>query len=154
MREKIKFISKITVFHVLTYIACGMLFMTVFHYQSALEVTDGMRDTSSIIVMLAPVFQIGRGVLFGIALWLVKGAFIGKKHGWLILWVVLLIIGIFNTPATSPGSIEELIYYESSTVSWNLSFGGMLEILTQTLVFSILVFLFTRTKPKKAAKEA
>ena len=144
MREKLKFISIITIIHVLTYIACGILFMTLFDYQSALEVTEGMRDTNSTIVMLAPVFQIGRGILFGIALWLFRSAFAGKKHGWLILWTILLVIGIFNTPATSPGSIEELIYCVPSAVSWNLDFGGMLEILSQTLLFSIFVSLFTK----------
>ena len=95
----------------ITYIACGTIFMKLFDYQSTLS-QAGMRDTDSLIVGLAPVFQILRGVLFGIVLWLFRNSFIHSKYGWLLILVMIVIVGIFNTPATAPGSIEYFIYYE------------------------------------------
>lgn len=139
MKYAVKFISKITIIHVMTYIICGMIFMHVFDYQSTLS-QAGMRDTNSLIVGLAPVFQIFRGILFGIVLWFFKESFINRKYGWLILWMMIVIVGIINTPATSPSSIEYLIYYEPSNELWNLEVGGMLEILCQTFLFSVLSF--------------
>lgn len=139
MKKAVQFISKITIIHIITYIICGMIFMQVFDYQSTLS-QAGMRDTNSLIVGLAPVFQILRGILFGIILWLFRDSFINKKYGWLILWMMIVIVGIINTPATSPGSIEYLIYYEPSNEPWNLEVGGMLEILSQTFLFSVLSF--------------
>ena len=136
MKERIVFIAKITVIHVITYILCGILFMTIFHYGS--NMTEiGMRPVDSLIVGLAPVFQIIRGILFGIALWLFRVAYISKKIGWLVLWVILVILGILNTPGTGAGSIERIIYYEGGAEFWNLMGGGMLEVLTQMLLFSI-----------------
>lgn len=139
MKNTVKFISKITVIHVITYIICGLIFMQVFDYQSILAQAD-MRDTNSLIVGLAPVFQIFRGILFGVVLWFFRESFFNRKYGWLILWMMIVIMGIINTPATSPGSIEYLIYYEPSNEPWNLEVGGMLEILYQTFLFSVLFF--------------
>ena len=99
MSEKKKivpFILKVTVIHVLTYIACGMLSMALFHYESSVS-QIGMRDTNSLIVGLAPLFQILRGCLFGVVLWLVKDTFLSRKNGWLIIWMLILILGVINT---------------------------------------------------------
>ena len=89
------------------------------------------------IVALAPVFQIARGALFALVLWLIRPAFMERKHGWLVVWAVVAIVGIFNTPATSPGSIEALIYLAPTDEPLNISIGGTLEILLQTLLFSV-----------------
>ncbi len=147
LKESVKFVGKITLVHVITYIACGMVAMTLFHYQSSLS-QAGMRDTNSLIVGLAPVFQVVRGALFGIVLWLFKKSFIHSKYGWLMIWTMILIIGILNTPATAPGSIEYFIYYEP-TEFWNLEIGGMLEILIQTILFSFISFHWVRPKDKQ-----
>ncbi|MEA5012630.1 MAG: hypothetical protein VB100_13030 [Angelakisella sp.] len=147
VKEPIKFITKVTLVHVVTYVLCGILFMLLFNYQSTLA-QAGMRDTNSLIVGLAPVFQIFRGILFGIVLWLYRDSFVDKKHGWLILWAMIAVIGIINTPATSPGSIEYFIYYDLSGIQWNLEIGGTLEILTQTLLFSVCVWQITKKKPQ------
>lgn len=137
MKEKTIFITKVTVIHVLTYTVCGLLAMNIFHYTS--NMTEiGLRPADSLIVGLAPVFQIIRGILFGIALWFFRDTFAGKKLGWLKLWIILVILGILNTPGPGEGSIERMIYYESRTDMKNLTYGGMSEILIQTLIFSIL----------------
>lgn len=147
LKERGKFIFKITIIHIITYVICGIIFMLLFDYQSTLS-HAGMRDTNSLIVGLSPVFQIVRGVLFGIVLWLFKNSFINSKNGWLLIWVMIVIVGIFNTPSTAPGSIEYFIYYEPVSELWNLDIGGMLEILTQTFIFSTISFYVVKPRTK------
>lgn len=136
MKEKLAFGTKVTVAHVLTYTLCGFAAMFLFDYQSSVEAI-GMRPLDDPIVGLAPVFQIARGALFALVLWLIRPAFLERKHGWLVVWAVIAIVGIFNTPATSPGSIEALIYLKPTGEPLNTSIGGTLEILAQTLLFSV-----------------
>lgn len=97
MKEKFAFVAKVTAAHVLTYVICGMLAMTLFDYQGSVEAI-GMRGTDDLMVQLAPLFQIARGVLFGIVLWLLRPAYLGRRHGWLVVWATVAILGIFNTP--------------------------------------------------------
>lgn len=137
-KERCKLVFKITIIHVLTYIVCGITFSMFLGYQESLKVTDGMRDMNNIMVQLAPLFQVIRGILFGLVVVLLRESFQNKKNGWLRLWFIIIIIGIFNTPATAPFSIEEFIYCEPSNMAWNLKLGGLVEILTQTLLFSFL----------------
>ncbi|MBU5438858.1 hypothetical protein KQI42_12595 [Tissierella sp. MSJ-40] len=145
VEEKFKFIIRVSITHVATYILCGILFSVLFDYQSSLTLNAAnyMRDMNSIIVQMAPLFQVIRGTLFGVVFLIFKDSFLDKKLGWLRLWIILLVIGIVNTPSTSPFSIEEFIYYVPSQLSWNLKFGGLAEILTQTLLFSYLVTIKT-----------
>lgn len=138
VKKNFMFIFKITLIHVLTYIVCGIIFSMFFKYQESLKVTEGFRDMNHIMVQLSPIFQIVRGILFGLVLLLIRQSFHGKKYDWLKLWLIIIVIGIFNTPATAPFSIEEFIYYEPSNIAWNLQLGGLAEILIQTLLFSFL----------------
>lgn len=135
MKEKLTFGTKVTIAHVLTYTLCGVAAMALFDYQSSVAAI-GMRSTDDRMVQMAPLFQIARGVLFGVVLWLLRPAFMERKHGWLVVWATIAILGIFNTPATSPGSIEALIYLEPASEPLNTSVGGTVEILAQTLLFS------------------
>ena len=138
-KKNFKFIIKVMLIHVITYTVCGIIFSMLFKYQSSLVNTEHMRDMNNIIVQLAPVFQIFRGLLFGLILLLIQNSVLGKPYSFLKIWFVIIVIGIFNTPATSPFSIEELIYYKSSALAWNLEFGGLLEILIQTFLLSFCV---------------
>ncbi|ASW43181.1 hypothetical protein [Clostridium isatidis] len=138
VKKNFMFIFKITLIHVLTYIVCGIIFSMFFKYQESLKVTEGFRDMNHIMVQLSPIFQIVRGILFGLVLLLIRQSFHGKKYDWLKLWLIIIVIGIFNTPATAPFSIEEFIYCEPSNMAWNLQLGGLAEILVQTLLFSFL----------------
>lgn len=137
--EKTRFITKVAIIHVLTYIICGIIFSQIFNYQRSLVESANIRDMNSLLVQMAPLFQIIRGALFGIVLLWFKDSFFGRKYGWLKLWLSLIILGVFNTPATSPFSIEEFIYVIPSNEPLSLRLGGLLEILVQTLLFSIFV---------------
>jgi hypothetical protein len=58
---------------------------------------------------------------------------------WLKLWAILIILGIFNTYGLAHGSIQGLIYLAPiENIPARLNFG-ILEIMTQALLFSIIV---------------
>ncbi|NLL30065.1 MAG: hypothetical protein GX258_03295, partial [Clostridiales bacterium] len=56
-KENFRFVSKITLIHLLTYTACGITFSMILKYQASLEVTEGFRDMNHIMVRLSPIFQ-------------------------------------------------------------------------------------------------
>jgi hypothetical protein len=153
-REKIKFIVKVTLIHALTYIVCGVLFSMIFSYQDTLSESTTMRSMTDPLVMAAPLFQIVRGVLFGFVLLWMREIFVNRKFGWLKLWLILLVLGVFNTPAPSPGSIEGFIYLLPTDEPFLHSIGGILEIATQTLLFSVLVTAKTILRKKSEKSDS
>jgi hypothetical protein len=146
MKGKVIFIGKVTVAHIVTYTLCGVIFMQIFDYMSFIQNDPAWRSMEDDwIIRFVFLFQIVRGVLFGIVLLLMKDCFIDKKLGWLKLWAVIAILCIFNTSGTCPGSIEGFVYLVPSDEPLRVKLGGMLEILTQTLLFSLIV-TFKRRK--------
>lgn len=144
MNNNLKFILKTTWLHIVTYILCGIIFSSIFNYHNLFAI-DGvdkfMREFEGLSTLLGPLVQIIRGVLFGLVLILFKDTFINKKYGWLRLWIILGIIGIINTPAPAPFSIEGLVY---TKLPLEFHLKGAPEVLIQTLLFSYLL-----TKPKR-----
>ena len=140
--DKIKFIAKATIAHIVTYIFCGVVAMTLFQYYDHVE-TIGMKSADEINILFMLFGQFVRGVLFGIVIWWIRDSIIGKKLAWLKLWAILVIIGIIGVYAPAPGSIEGIIYLApgSGSESLPLSFvlGSMAEIMVQPLLFSIIV---------------
>jgi len=138
--EKIKFYSKIMIVHVITYTIITLLAMPLtFSYAESVTELMGFKPLDEISMGGVLFAQIIRGLLFGIVIWWIKDSFIGKKLGWLKLWVILIILGIFNTYGPSHGSIQGMIYLapiEDLPVSASL---GMLETLAQPLLFSIII---------------
>jgi hypothetical protein len=145
-KEKSKFIIRVTITHLITYVLCGIIFSQLFSYQDTLANNTTMRSMSDPLVMAAPLFQIVRGALFGFVLLWIKEVFVDKRLGWLKLWIIILILGVFNTPAPSLGSIEGFIYLIPTDEPLIHQIGGMLEILVQTLLFSVLL---TIKRPRK-----
>jgi hypothetical protein len=113
--------------------------MHINNYQGWITEQDNWRDMDSLIFRLGPVIQIVRGILYGIVLLLIKDIIVYSKYGILKLFVIMIILGIFNTPAPSPGSIEEFIYMKPSNDPLNVSIGGSIEIITQNFLFCIFV---------------
>ena len=146
MNEKLAFVAKVAVVHVVTYTLCGLLAMALFDYQDAVQAA-GMRPVDDLAVQLAPLFQIVRVALFGVVLWLLRPAYLHRSHDWLVVQAAIVVLGIFNTPATSPGSLEALVYLEPTGASWSTSVGGMAEILVQTLAFSAVATWWVRRPP-------
>ena len=69
-----------------------------------------MRQTSENMVMAGPLFQPIRGFLFGIVFFLLRDILFKRKNGWLVMWIVLVVVGIFSPFGPTPGSIEGMIY--------------------------------------------
>lgn len=143
MKENLKFIGSVTIVHIITYLLCGMIFSILFNYQELFlldNVKTFMRPFGGTSTMIGPLVQVIRGVLYGIVLLFIKDYFVGK-YGWLKLWAFIVIIGIVNTPAPAPFSIEGIIYTQ---LPLEFQFKGAPEILVQTLLFSYFI-----AKPKK-----
>ncbi|MPQ44231.1 hypothetical protein [Clostridium tarantellae] len=144
MHNNLRFILKTTIIHILTYILCGIIFSTIFSYNSLFNingVNGFMKEFGDSSTLLGPLVQVIRGIVFGIVLLLFKDIFMGKKYGWLKLWTILSVIGIINTPAPAPFSIEGIIY-TNLPLEFHLKIAP--EIIIQTLLFSYLL-----AKPSK-----
>jgi hypothetical protein len=151
--EQVKLITKVILAHFITYMACGMLFMTLLNYENYIELIGfkSMDELNPLMIMLG---QIVRGILLGFVVWWIKDSIIGKKHGWFKLWAILVIVGIISTYGPAPGSIEGFIYLDNSHLEdvplrMNLS---ILEVLVQPLLFSIIV-TYQRKKGEINGKE-
>ncbi len=131
--------------HTVTYTAMGIVAMNVFRYGSAIRDdpvrTASLRDTNDPLVMAGPLFQPLRGLLFGIVFYLLRDVLFAA-HGWLVLWLTLVVIGILGTFAPAESSIEGWIYRRPSPTGF--LWGGLLEILSQSLLLAVLTFLWVR----------
>jgi hypothetical protein len=141
---------KTIVAHTVTYFLAGLAALTLFDYatQFAKPATAAyMRQTSDPIVALGPALQPIRGVLFAVVFYLLRDSLFGRKHGWLIMWAMLALLGIFSTFGPASGSVEGLIY-TTIPASEQLS-GGLLEVLTQSLLFAALLYYWVNHPEKR-----
>jgi hypothetical protein len=144
--EKLIFFVKVIAAHIITYMVMGQIAFNLLYHEVDLSIM-GFKPIEEIKISTIIIGQIIRGILLGIVIWWIKGSIIGKKLGWLKLWAILAILGIFNTYGPASGSIEGLIYldlarFEGLPPIMNLS---ILEVLVQPLLFSIIV-TFERKK--------
>lgn len=141
---------KTIVAHTITYFLVGLAALTLFDYaaQFAEPTTAAyMRQTSDPIVALGPALQPIRGVLFAVVFYLLRDSLFGRKHGWLIMWAMLALLGIFSTFGPASGSVEGLIY---TTIPASDQFsGGLLEVLTQSLLFAALLTYWVNHPQKR-----
>jgi hypothetical protein len=126
----------------------GIIAASILDYKEIFEnppLSYLMKPINSPWVAVGPILQIFRGLVFSIALWFFKDNFLYKKYGWLKLWGLIVGLSILSTVGPTPGSIEGLIYTKIPVIS---QLKGYIEVLPQTLFFSLLVF-FWYEKPKK-----
>jgi hypothetical protein len=145
-KEFFIFVFKCMVIHALTYWILGIIFSNLFDYKKLFEteiIRDYMKSYDSGHLIYGALSQVIRGVLFGIVFWPFRAFLIGKKFGWLYMWGVLVIVGIINTPAASPSSIEGVLY--TKVPLW-YHFLGLPEVVIQTLLFSILLLKWDRKR--------
>lgn len=138
MKEHSKFITRIMMIHIFTYLICGVIFSALFHYDVLYQQSNVkyfMWPVGSSSNLIGPAFQIVRGLLFGVILLFLKSV-MQQKGGWFKLWIIIAGIGIINTPGPAPCSIEGLIYTQLP-LEYHLKAAP--EILVQTLLFSYLV---------------
>lgn len=140
---------KAVVTHTVTYFIMGLLASTILDYsrffaESSLSLM--MRPTDDLWVMVGPLFQPIRGILFGLVFYLLREPFFGRKGGWLIMWLVLVAVGILGTFGPSPGSLEGMLY--TVFPLW-VHLRGLPEVLLQSLLLSLIVFYWVRNPHKR-----
>jgi hypothetical protein len=140
---------KTIVVHTVTYFICGIVAFYGLDYAHKFAepgVRDVMRQTNEPIVMAGPLFQPIRGLLFAIAFYPVRSAIFGRKHGWLAMWLILLIVGILNTFGPSAGSVEGMVYTTIPILSQLLSLS---EVISQSLLLSIILCYWVNHPEKR-----
>jgi hypothetical protein len=133
---------KTIVAHTLTYFLVGLVASTVFNYAadfSRPELQGYMRQIGDPIIALGPALQPLRGILFALAFYPLREILFKRKNGWLVMWWLLVALGILSTFGPASGSVEGAIYTTLPLRDQFLS-GGMLEILTQSFLFSSLLY--------------
>jgi hypothetical protein len=142
---------KAIVSHTLTYFLVGLVASVVFNYSADFarpELRTYMRQIGDPIIALGPTLQPLRGILFALAFYPLREILFRKKNGWLITWWLLVALGIFSTFGPASGSVEGAIYTTLPILDQFFS-GGMLEILTQSFLFSMLLYYWVNHSEKR-----
>ena len=137
------------VVHTITYFLMGLLAFFFFDYSTQYADTSLrllMRQTAHPLVMVGPLFQPIRGFLFGITFFLLREVLFGKKNGWLIMWVALVIIGILSPFGPAPESIEGMIF---TVLPLSSHLMGQLEIYLQSLLLSVVLYYWVNHPEEK-----
>jgi hypothetical protein len=130
--------------HTITYFLVGLLAFTVFDYTARFaepRLSSLMRQTDHPLVAAGPFFQPIRGFLFGIVFYLLRERLFSTGDGWLVAWVMLVVVGIFSTFGPAPGSIEGLIY---TTLPIQGQIAGLSEVIVQSLLLSLVTYYWVR----------
>ena len=133
----------------ISYFLAGLFAYYFLNYKELFEsepFSHFMKPVDSKAVAAGPALQAVRGVVFSIALWPFRKAFLEVDYGWFKLWVLIVGLSILSTVGAAPGSIEGFIY---TTIPVEKQVMGYLEVLPQTLAFSLMVFYWYRS-PRKA----
>ena len=142
---------KSIVSHTLTYFLVGLVASVVFNYAADFarpELQGYMRQLGDPVIALGPALQPIRGVLFALAFFPLREILFKRKYGWLVTWWLLVSLGIFSTFGPASGSVEGAIY--TTLPVWEQFFsGGMLEILTQSFLFSVLLYYWVNHPEKR-----
>lgn len=104
---------KTIVTHTVTYMLMGVLASTLFDYRAWFaesELRLIMRQFGDPWIMAGPLFQPVRGLLFAFVFYLLREHLFGRRRGWLVMWVMLVVVGILSTFGPAPGSIEGMLY--------------------------------------------
>ena len=104
---------KTALVHTVTYFLVGLLSFIFLDYSAKYAdpiVSNLMRQTNDPLVAAGPAFQLVRGFLLGIVFYALRDLVFPNKRGWLTLWLVLAIVGIFAPFAAAPSSIEGMLY--------------------------------------------
>ncbi len=131
-------IIKTIIVHTLTYFIVGLIAFKLFNYTAVLaDPTHNMRPATHPLVRAGILFQPIRGFLFGIVFYLLSSILFLQANGWLIMWVMLIVVGILSTFSPAPASIEGFIYTKSA---FGKNSFGILEILAQSFLLSFITY--------------
>jgi len=140
---------KTTLVHTVTYFVIGLLSFLFLDYSARYAdptVALALRQTDHPMVAAGPLFQVLRGFLFGIAFYALRDLIFAKQRGWLTLWLVLLIVGIFSPFSSAPGSIEGVVY---STLPMWFHIMSLPELIVQSFLLAFLTHYLVNHPEKK-----
>jgi hypothetical protein len=132
-------VVKSMVAHTVTYFLVGLAAFWGLDYARTFAepgVRPLMRPTDDPLVMAGPLFQPIRGLLFGLVFYLLRGPIFGARWGWLVLWLVLVVVGIVGTFGPAPGSVEGMVY---TTLPLRFHLMSLPELAVQSLAFAALL---------------
>ena len=140
---------KTAVVHTVTYFLVGLIAYFMFDYSAQFAdpaFASLMRPTNDPLVQAGILFQPIRGILFGFVFYRLQNVLFDKEKGYLNMWFALIIVGIFSTFGTAPGSIEGLIY---TKVELSGMWKGLSEVLLQSFLLSYLTWYWINHPEKK-----
>ncbi len=140
---------KTIIVQTITYFVMGLLALTFLEYRTAFAepvTREYMRQVDDPIVALGPALQFIRGILFAAAFYPLRETLFRRKNGWLITWLLLVMLGILSTFAAAPGSVEGLLYTKMPV---SLQISGWLEIMTQALLLSAGLYYWVNHPEKR-----
>jgi len=152
-RSVLGFLGRVTVVHFVTYFVFGVIFafFNPFHpgehvLYAIPEFEAFFRPITDPLVRAGGLFQLVRGPILALALFPFRSIFLQNKRGWLLLWGLFLALAIIAPSGAAPSSIEGFVY--TRLPAW-FHLAGAPEVILQTLVFSVLVFVWERRVEKK-----
>jgi hypothetical protein len=137
------------VVHTVTYFVVGLLAFVLLGYGQRFAeppLSAYMLQTDDRWVMAGPLFQPLRGILFASVFYFLREQLFGHRHGWLLMWWLLVVLGIFSTFGPAPGSLEGMIY---TRLSWQNHVVGLPEGVVQALLLSVVLFYWMRHPEKR-----
>jgi hypothetical protein len=140
---------KAALVHTVTYFVIGFISYTAFDYTAKYAdplLGNFMRQTNHPLVAAGPIFQVIRGLLFGLVFFLLRDIFFARKNGWVPMWLMLLIVGVISPFGPSPSSIEGVLY---SNVPLNFHLIGLPEVLVQSFLLAFCTQYWVRHPEKK-----
>jgi len=133
--------------HTLTYVLMGAIASHFFDYAAAYaQPCSGMRHYYSAWILLGPLLQPIRGLVFASVFYLFRERLFSRPQGWLLLAWMLIALGILSTFAPASGSIEGILY---TTTPIAAQLRGWLEIVPQALLFAALLAYWVNHPEKK-----
>jgi hypothetical protein len=135
--------------HTVTYFIMGLLALTFLEYRTAFSepvTREYMRQVDEPIVALGPALQFIRGFLFAAAFYPLREILFRRKNGWLITWLLLVMLGILSTFGAAPGSVEGLLYTKMPV---SLQISGWAEVMTQAMLLSAILYYWINHPGKK-----
>src|SRR6516225_3705498 len=142
-------VAKTMVTHTVTYFLIGLAAFWCFGYTRKFVepgVRSLMRQTDEPLVMAGPLFQPIRGLLFGLVFYLLREPLFGARTGWLVLWLVLVVVGILGTFGPAPGSVEGMVY---TTLPLRIHLESLPEIVVQALALAALLWYWVNHPAKR-----
>ena len=125
--------------HSVTYFLIGILASIFLGYSERMlrpDIAPIIRQITDPILMVSPWIQPIRALLLAIVFYLLKDILFNPKNGWLVMWIMLVVLGILAPFGASWGSIEGMIFF--SLPIWD-HIVGWPEVFLQTFLLSVIL---------------